>query len=206
MKTINNPHQREGRAISVDPFSRMVMLPIRSENIFHFPEGIPAFEHVKNYVFVCKPDTQPFFFMQAIKPEDVGFVCIDPFLIYPEYCPKISAADCKFLHLENIDNALVYSIVTVTRDSRDITANLQGPIILNIKASLGKQIICDGQNYPVRFRVWDALDRMEQEQQRQRQEQNQAPPESQPSRQEINVKQQHKSGKSSKKNRKQRRK
>jgi len=43
---------------------------------------------------------------------------------------------------------------------RDITANLQGPVIVNIQACIGKQIICEGQNYPVRYRIWDALSRL----------------------------------------------
>ena len=147
--------------MTVDPYSRLVALPVQSENIFHFPEGLPAFEHVKEFVFLCKPDTRPFFFMQSLNPPDLAFVCIDPFLICSDYEPKISDADVKFLHMESMEDALLISIVTVAKDVRDITTNLQGPIVINIRASLGKQIICDGQNYPVRYRMWDMLDRME---------------------------------------------
>ncbi|NTV54658.1 MAG: flagellar assembly protein FliW [Syntrophaceae bacterium] len=165
MKTAGNQLLKKG-PMTVDPYSRLVALPVQSENIFHFPEGLPAFESVKEFVFLCKPDTRPFFFMQSLNPADLAFVCIDPFLICSGYEPRISDADVKCLHLESMEDALLISIVTVTKDMRDITTNLQGPIVINIRASLGKQIICDGQNYPVRYRVWDMLDHLEKQESR----------------------------------------
>jgi flagellar assembly factor FliW len=160
MKTITKQTRRD--PLTVDPYARLVALPVQSENVFHFPDGLPAFESIKDFVFLCKPDTRPFFFMQSLNPADLAFVCIDPFLIYPDYEPRISDTDCKFLHLENLEDALLISIVTVTKDMHNITANLQGPLVINIRASLGKQIICDGQNYPVRHHIWEALDEIEQ--------------------------------------------
>lgn len=147
--------------MTVNPYGRLVSLPVHSENVFHFPEGLPAFEHVKEYIFLCKPDSRPFFFMHALEPPDLAFVCIDPFLVCPDYAPKIPDSDVKALHLEDPEEAFIAGIVTVSRDMRDITVNLQGPIIVNIRACIGKQIICDKQKYPVRYRIWDALSKLE---------------------------------------------
>ncbi len=158
-------HQQQGK-MKADPYNRLIALPVHSENIFHFPEGLPAFEDVKEFVFLCKPETRPFFFMQALEPKDLAFVCIDPFLICPGYQPIISDTDVKFLHLTRPEDAVIISIVTVTKDMRDITANLQAPVVINISAGIGKQIICETQNYPVRYRIWDALNKIEKEQNR----------------------------------------
>ncbi len=160
MSTSKMTIERKG-GMTVNPYGRLVSLPVHSENVFHFPEGLPAFEHVKEFVFLCKPDSRPFFFMHALEPADLAFVCIDPFLILPDYTPKISESDVKFLHLDSPEEAFISNIVTVTRDMRDITVNLQGPVVVNIRASIGKQIICEGQKYPVRFRIWDALNKLE---------------------------------------------
>ena len=173
MKTLINPHTRnqascEQPSKAVDPYTRLVALPVQSENIFHFPEGIPAFENVKEYVFLSKPDSRPFLFMQALEPADLNFVCIDPFLIFPSYAPRISSADSRFLNLTDVTDALVLSIVTVNRDVRETTANLQGPIVINMRTCIGKQIICDGQNYAVRYKIWDALEQIERRQAEQR--------------------------------------
>ena len=52
---------------------------------------------------------------------------------------------------------LLLSIVTVNADVHKTTANLQGPIAINIQACLGRQIICEGQHHPLRHKIWDAL-------------------------------------------------
>jgi flagellar assembly factor FliW len=149
-------------ATAVDPYSRLIALPVHSENIFHFPDGLPAFENLKDFVFLCKPDTRPFFFMQSISVPDISFVCIDPFLVCPDYAPRISEADTKFLHINSMKDALIVTLVTVSSNVQDITTNLQGPIIVNIQACICKQIICDSQQYPVRYRIWDSLNRLDQ--------------------------------------------
>jgi len=161
---MNNGKEEFKGSMSIKPYSRLVSLPVHSENIFHFPEGLPAFEHVKEFVFVFKPNTSPFLFMHALAPADLAFVCIDPFVICPQYKPEISEADVHFLHLDRPDDLLILAIVTVAPDRKDTTANLQGPIAINMQACLGKQVICEGKHYPVRYRIWDALSALAEEQ------------------------------------------
>ena len=147
--------------MGIDPYSRLVSIPIHAEHIFHFPKGLPAFEHVKEFVFMHKPDLTPFVFMHALAPADLAFVCIDPFGIYPDYKPKISESDLEFLHIKSPSDLLLLSIVTVSPDVKNTTTNLQGPIAINIQASLGKQIICENQHYPIRYRIWNVTETVE---------------------------------------------
>ncbi len=160
-KNNDSTHSRSAdkrSSMEVRPYSRLVSLPVHSENVFHFPEGVPAFEHIKEFVFVCKPDTTPFLFMHALDPADISFVCIDPFLICKDYKPRISESDVGFLHLDKPEDVLLLGIVTVHPDMHKTTVNLQGPIAINMQACIGKQIICENQSHPVRYLVWDALE------------------------------------------------
>lgn len=145
------------QGIEVSPYARLISVPVFSQNIFHFPLGIPAFENSKEFIFLLKPDTSPFLFMHALQPSDLAFVCIDPFLIMPDYKPKISEADRMTLNAGKSDDILLLTLVTVSYDIRQTTTNLQAPIAINMQTNIGKQIICDGQSYPVRFKIWDAL-------------------------------------------------
>lgn len=159
---MNNSENKNGEeaALTIKPYSRLVSLPIRPEHIFHFPLGLPAFEEFKNYVFTIKPDTSPFMFMNAIEPAGLTFVCVDPFLVHEHYAPRIGPADREFLRAAKTEDLLLLSIVTVRPDVRETTANLQGPLAINMKTSIGKQIICEGQSYPVRHRIWDVIETM----------------------------------------------
>jgi len=145
--------------------TRTVRIPVSDGNIFTFPEGVPAFEDYKQFVMYCNTDMQPFFFMKSIgvSPE-ISFVCIDPYLIYPDYQVRVGPADLQALNLKRGQDAFVFSFVTVRDNACDITANLQGPVVLNLKNSRGRQVICEGVQYDVRFRVWDALMQVEEEQ------------------------------------------
>jgi flagellar assembly factor FliW len=153
----NNGESKASESVEIKPYGRLSCLPIHANNIFNFPEGLPAFEHIRQFVFVHKPNTSPFLFMNALEPADLSFVCVDPFLVCPSYAPRIGAADLDYLHVEDIDSLLLLSIVTVTPEPSNITANLQGPLAININACLGRQIVCEGNAYPVRFRIWDTL-------------------------------------------------
>ena len=156
----NEKTASDDSAQTIKPYSRLVSLPIRPEHIFHFPLGLPAFEDFKNYVFTIKPDTRPFLFMNAIEPAGLSFVCVDPFLVHARYAPRIGAADQEFLRASSMEDILLLSIVTVRPDVRETTVNLQGPLAINMKTSIGKQIICEGQSYPMRHRIWDAIETM----------------------------------------------
>ena len=157
-------------AMEVRPYSRVVSLTIRPEHVFHFPQGLPAFEDFKNFVFAINPDTSPFVFMHSLNPGGLTFVCMDPFLADPQYAPRISGADQEFLRITKPESLMILSIVTVRKDARETSTNLQAPLAINIESSIGKQIMCDGQSYPVRFRIWDALERAEAELYEQEQE------------------------------------
>lgn len=150
--------EKEADALTIKPYTRLVSLPIRPEHIFHFPEGLPAFEDFKDYVFAFKPDMSPFIFMHAVEPPGLSFVCVDPFLVCPGYAPRLGPSDQEFLHIECPEEVLVLSIVTVRPDVRETTANLQGPLAINMRTSIGKQIMCEGRTYPVRYRIWDAIE------------------------------------------------
>ena len=136
---------------------------ILMNKVFHFPNGLPAFEEVKNFIFACKPETAPFVFMRALEPAQLGFVCIDPFLIRPGYKLDLSDADTAFLEITNPDDVLVLSIVTPSPDVHLTTANLLSPLVVNMRTCQGRQIIIADQNYPVRYCIWEAIKNLSRE-------------------------------------------
>lgn len=149
----------------LEPITRTVEIPVSNGNIFRFPDGVPAFEDYKEFVLYCNTEMQPFFFMKSIgvAPE-ISFVCIDPFLICPDYRIRVGQADLKALDLKRCEDSFAFSFVTLRDNPCDITCNLQGPVVLNLKKGIGRQIISEGTSHDVRFRVWDALMEMEETQ------------------------------------------
>lgn len=142
--------------LDVTPYEGQLSSIITDETTFSFPDGIPAFDEAKHFTLHTSPDMEPFVYMKSQEVQDLGFVCIDPFLINKEYLVKITPADLLRLELEKAEDAILLSFVTVKPDPKENTANLLAPLILNLKNKTGRQIILD--NYPVRYNIWSGLD------------------------------------------------
>ncbi|MCM8538097.1 MAG: flagellar assembly protein FliW [Lentisphaeraceae bacterium] len=144
--------------LGLTPYKGEMLKSLDKEAVFHFADGVPAFEDAKNFTLVTNDDIKPFLYFKSIEIDELGFVCIDPFLIYKDYLVKISAADLLQLGLKDPQDALVFCFVTVKEDPRENTANLLAPVVINLQNCKGRQVILD--NYPVRYNIWEGLDKM----------------------------------------------
>jgi flagellar assembly factor FliW len=136
-------------------------LKLGPESIFSFPQGIPAFEDIHEFVFVMSPSTQPFIQMRALSDLPLSFVCVDPFIIHDDYHPTIPESELAAIEVENPEDLLLLSIVSVSDDAQEFTANLRGPLAINMRTRRGRQVICSNDEYAVRHRMWEALEGIE---------------------------------------------
>lgn len=142
------------------PYPQKVAALLNESVVFNFPDGIPAFENSRRYIILLNEKIKPFIYLKSLDSEDLGFVCIDPFLICPRYSIQIPAKDLSLLDLKDSANALILSLVTVENRPEETTANLLAPIIINIANQTGRQVILE-DNKPVRFKIWEGLEAFE---------------------------------------------
>lgn len=122
--------------------------------IICFPDGLPGFENDKQFIILNHPDSDsPFKWLQSVDNTDLAFVIINPFLFKPDYEFDIPKHILEKLKIKEEKEVLVYSIVVVPEDITKMTANLLGPIIINSKEKLGKQIIVDDNRYKTKHYI-----------------------------------------------------
>jgi flagellar assembly factor FliW len=155
MKPVINFAKAPAMEISND--DRCVIKSVHPENIFTFPEGILGFENINEYIFLMNEKVKPFLFMQALHDSDLSFVCVETFLIRPDYSMKLNDATVNALELKNASDALVLSLVTVRKRIEDITANLISPIVINLRNSKAKQVVLEDSKYEVKYNIWEAI-------------------------------------------------
>lgn len=128
---------------------------LQHKKSLYFPHGLPAFEDIKEFVIIANEEESPFMWLQAVSNPNLSFIVVDPFLISPEYRPDICDADVETLELEDPSHAFVLSIVNVRNsETQGITINLVGPIVINWKKQIGKQVILQNHlKYSVRHPV-----------------------------------------------------
>ena len=104
------------------------------------PNGMLGFEEIKDYLLKSNPDEHPFAWLQVQGNTSLAFVVIDPFVAMADYQPDIPQVDVDFLKLNQPDDALLLSIVTIHNGQR-ATVNLKGPIVINRHTHVAKQVI-----------------------------------------------------------------
>ena len=105
-----------------------------------FPQGLFGFEDYKDYVLL-DAEQQPFYWLQSMDTDKVAFVLINPFLFRPDYEVNVSNEELAEIGIHSPEKALIFSIVTIPDGDGCITANLQGPLIINRDTKTGRQAI-----------------------------------------------------------------
>jgi flagellar assembly factor FliW len=104
-----------------------------------FPRGLFGFESFKEYMLL-DAERQPFYWLQSVDVESIAFILINPFLFRPDYEVNINNEELAEIGILSPEKALIFSIVTIPPDG-PMTANLQGPLIINRDTRAGKQAI-----------------------------------------------------------------
>jgi flagellar assembly factor FliW len=125
-------------------------IEIQDTEIISFPQGIPGFEQLHQFVII-KPNLElPFSFLQSMEDGDVAFIIASPFVFYPGYEFEISEDTKQELAINEEADVLVWNIVSIREGLEDATINLLAPVIINNRDLLGKQIILQGTDYRVK--------------------------------------------------------
>lgn len=131
--------------------TRFGEIEVSTGEIITFPQGILGFEAIKRYVLLG--GQKPFSFLQSVDDPDLTFVVMDPLVVRPDYRVEVPASEVKDLGITEASQAIILAIVTVPEDLRQMTVNLQAPLIINSKNRLAKQIVLRDQAYPMRQKV-----------------------------------------------------
>lgn len=130
-------------------------IQIDKDKIIKFKEGLLGFEEEKEFAIInMEEGDSPFLWLQSVNTPELAFIIINPFYAFPDYEFIISEKVQKKLEIEDERDIAIYSIVVIPEDMEKMTANLLGPIIINIDKKLGKQVILDDNKYSTKHFVF----------------------------------------------------
>lgn len=131
-------------------------IEIEKDKIIYFPEGIPAFEEEKEFVIILNDDKEnPFHWLQSVKNPKLSFIILNPFEIFNDYDILLPETAINKLKIENQEDVAIYTIVVIPEDITKMTTNLLGPIVINTKEKLGKQVILDDNRYTTKHFIFN---------------------------------------------------
>jgi flagellar assembly factor FliW len=129
-------------------------IKIDEEAILEFSEGILAFENLRKFVIIDSQEEElPFKWLQSVDEGDISFIMIDPFLFKPDYEVELSDQVIEKLEIESEEDVAIYTLLVIPENVNEMTANLAGPIVINFKKKLGKQVVLEDKRYHTKHRV-----------------------------------------------------
>ncbi|MBD5526578.1 MAG: flagellar assembly protein FliW [Lachnospiraceae bacterium] len=134
---------------------------IDDDKIIHFPKGIIGFPDLTEFTLVHDEEkgTDSIHWLQSIQEPAFAMPVMDPLIVCPDYNPE--ADDELFNVLGEIkpEELLVMVTVTVPKDLTQMSVNLKGPIVINAAEKRALQIIVEGDEYKVKFPIYDILNK-----------------------------------------------
>jgi flagellar assembly factor FliW len=134
--------------------TRFGELDLPPDRIIDFPQGIIGFSEVRRFSLVDNPGGGPFQWLQAVDVPNLAFVITDPRIFFPDYRVPVRAEELRPIGIESVDDGAVVVILVVPQDPRGITANLQGPIVINLRDRLARQLVLDVPGYGTRHPIF----------------------------------------------------
>ncbi|GLB29138.1 flagellar assembly factor FliW [Lacrimispora amygdalina] len=136
-------------------------IPYYEEELIHFSDGLFGFSELKKYVPLAFQDnSDSLISLQSVDDFRISFILMNPFQLYPEYAPVLSAEDSKLLKATYDENNISYYVICVIHEHMDEnTVNLKAPIAVNTDTREAKQIILDNPLYKFRHPIKDFIKR-----------------------------------------------
>ena len=140
--------------VNTKPFGE---IEVDERQVIDFPEGILGFDFIKKFIVLDADNESPFKWLQAYDEKDLAFVIIMPESFLPSYELVIPQIDYEAVSAKTADDLLVFAIVTIPENPSNMTANLQGPVIINPEKRVGKQAISLSDRYTVRHNIMEEI-------------------------------------------------
>lgn len=135
---------------------RFGTLDIDEDSVLTFPSGLLGFPESHRYVMLDHDTEAPFKWLQSLDEPDLAFVIIDPDLLLADY--HIGVSGDVLAEVQGSEGADLSTAVILTIPSEDpgrMTANLRGPLLMNQRTKLCKQLVLSDE-FPTRHPLFPA--------------------------------------------------
>ena len=126
-----------------------------------FPDGIIGFEGITSY-FLIDSKEGPYYWLQSEEHPELAFILINPRIFMTDYKLMVQSGDLEAIGVEEQSDLLDFAIVTVPEDHKKISANLMGPIIINKKTRVARQVISENDEYGVKHYIMEEAEKQAQ--------------------------------------------
>lgn len=124
--------------------SRFGRLEVGADKVIEFPNGLIGFPEIRRFILMDYKDTS-LKWLQAIDDPDIAFIVTQPMELFPDFSVKVENSIKNLLDIKNEEDVVTLAILRV--EEENVTANLQGPLVINSLNKRGVQMVVEDPRY-----------------------------------------------------------
>ncbi len=133
-------------------------LELDAAQMLQFVEPISGFANCTRYILLpyvlAGREDSSMSWLQAVDAPFHTFLVTDPWSAVPDYHPEIADAEVHAVKASEFSETTLFGILTVARQDRELTINLQAPLLVNSTSKCAKQVLLlNSETYSPRIRV-----------------------------------------------------
>ena len=136
--------------------TRFGEMDVAEEQIMDFPEGLLGFPDEKKFALMEYKPESPFYILQSMADPDLTFLMINPFAFFNDYDFHMDDALMAEIGLTADNPPTVFNIATVRDKIENMTVNLAGPVLVNIRDRKAAQWVIEKTQFPTRYPLFPA--------------------------------------------------
>lgn len=131
--------------------TRFGVVEIADDKVMNFAQGLLGFPDHRRYCLLEPGEDACFFWLQSVDEPALAFVVTDPALFFKDYEVPIRPEQADNLAIEKIEDAQIF--VIVNKVGNVLTANLQGPLLINTINLAGQQLVLADKRWSTRHTI-----------------------------------------------------
>ena len=133
---------------------RLGPIEVDEANMVELPAGLLGFESTSRFALVPADEVGAYSWLHSVEDPGLAFLTVVPAFFFPEYAPDVPDDDVAALDLTDPADAQVYCLVTISGD--EVTANLLGPVVVNVVNRTARQVVLVDQGWSTREKLVSA--------------------------------------------------
>lgn len=119
----------------------MGTVSVDDNSVLHFSHGLYGFEDYTEFVLL-ESEYKPFMWLQSVKEKALAFLVVDPFLFFTDYEIDVDDQSVRDIGVKSPADVCIIVIITLAKEKKlSLTANLQGPLVINKNNRAAKQVV-----------------------------------------------------------------
>jgi flagellar assembly factor FliW len=130
--------------------SRFGRIDVAAGDVLRFPCGLPGLEDNREWALLADAGNDALGWLQSASRGDVAIAVVSPRRFVPDYQVRIPRSELTPLDIADIRHAQV--VVVVGTNGTNLTLNLKAPIVINLEARTGRQVVASG-DLPMQYEL-----------------------------------------------------